>query len=309
MSPSALPSPHPSTQHASWPLNALCLALLFAFAACDDDEPPPSSDLAELSDQADADADALPELELQPDTELDQSVVDQSDLDQSELDLEPDDNDDQDELPPWQACNQGGHFIARIQGQVVDASGAPLAEARAQPCLRKEDDQLVCLRPEPTTADGHFVQSFDGLCVKQVTMRVMQPGQPRVTVYCNVDTPADNVLLDLDTPFVLHLATPPAALPPEGNPDAERQVDFASGARLDIVPTRLYTTTGGYDDLADLWLPASAQGLCFVEDTGVVSLFGFYPEADVDGQGYTFTLPNKTGLAANSAVDFYLLGG
>ncbi|MDX9722382.1 MAG: hypothetical protein RBU37_16680, partial [Myxococcota bacterium] len=42
---------------------------------------------------------------------------------------------------------------------------------------------------------------------------------------------------------------------------------------------------------------------------GVVSLFGFYPEADVDGQGYTFTLPNKTGLAANSAVDFYLLGG
>jgi len=47
---------------------------------------------------------------------------------------------------------------------------------------------------------------------------------------------------------------------------------------------------------------------CFAREVGVSRVYGFYPEADVDGE-FPLSIPNGDGLSPGTVVDMFVLGG
>lgn len=203
--------------------------------------------------------------------------------------------------------------IERATGKVIDESGQPLRAAQAQMCLRTADDRLLCLRPAATDSTGAFAIEVveEARCVKSVVMRALVADGDRATVYCPVALgTGGSTTLTIAQPLVLHRTRRATALPPEGDAKKSRVVRFADGVEIDVVPDELYASPPGYAGLAAVRLAPSAKGLCFVDQPQrYTAFYAFSPEADVEGAGFSFRLPNDSGASAGASVDLYLLGG
>ena len=207
------------------------------------------------------------------------------------------------------SCSAEYAYIAQVNGVVVDGDAAScVGAAKAQMCIRQVGGQLLCLRPEDTNGTGQFSIPVpeNARCMSSATMRVLEPGATRSTMYCHIELPTDSTVLNVTETIPLFPTQPASDLPPEGDATAERTVTFPGGLEIDIVPDNLFDAD--YEDLAAG--PVSEEGLCFVEGQGAVEqLYAFSPEGDVDGGGFKMRVPNSTGLAAGAKVDFHLLGG
>ena len=208
---------------------------------------------------------------------------------------------------------EGGTLISILQGTVTDPDGNPIQDARPQPCVRIPSGELLCLRPNPTGADGVFLQSvaFDAQCMVELTMRVVLPGSTDATTYCEIPLPSeDTASLNFDDPLVIFGTTPAATLPPLGTETSARAVVFDSGLELDVTPDQVEYSTGGYDDLSSVAVDPTSNGLCFLDaaDTSA-GLFAFYPEANITGAGFPVRVPNTAGLSAGAEVELFVLGG
>jgi hypothetical protein len=201
-------------------------------------------------------------------------------------------------------------WLAGAYGEVIDERGAPLAGVKVQLCLRlAPDGNLLCLSPADSGTDGSFAREIPetSRCVEHVAMRVLLPMTARPTTYCEVDLgAADDGLLGMQEPLVLYSATGPAALPPEGDPATPRAVNFAGGVELTVTPANI-VAPARYAELA-IGTLAGSDLPCFAQEAGVRRLFGFYPEAEVNGE-FAVRVPNADGLAPSTQVDLFVLGG
>ncbi len=212
-----------------------------------------------------------------------------------------------DSTPPV-ACPAS--FLAAATGAVMDQAGAPVPGARVQLCVRTAPGgALLCLRPPTTDAEGRFAIPVDtpsARCIEELTVRVRVPGQAAATTYCTVPpaTDADGVIaLDAALPFFRLTRPDGCALPPEGDPEAPRDVMLGEGVTLlGLRPAQL----DDYDELAAGAFPL--EGTCLAPPEGTVAAWGFAPEGAVEG-GVAFELENTTGLAPGTPVELHLVGG
>ena len=209
--------------------------------------------------------------------------------------------------------NCEGVWIERIEGRVVDESGAGIFEARAQACVRVPPTHtLLCLDPPLTEADGSYVIEVGGRarCAEGVAMRALKPGAPYGTTYCHVgvDGASDGVLA-LAEPAVLYATEPPASLPPLGDEATSRPVTFEDGLEIDVVPASLGFGVE-YEALGARRVPLEGELPCFARDVaGLEGLYVFADEGPVLDGGFGFRVPNTTGLSASTTVEFLVLGG
>ncbi len=260
----------------------------------------PEAEVVEVADLVEETGELPPDAaDLSETTELSE-VADAADADAAEaVDVPPD--------PP---CAAGGHFVEAIYGQVVDGAGQPVAGARAQPCLRREDGTLLCLRPEPTGADGAVAITYEGFCITELTLRVLLPNSSMSTAYCTVPLPSSGRQVQLAAPVVLHATEAPLSLPPLGDGAQARQVDFAGGFSLSLVPDQLDSDVAAYEDLAARRLDVAAAQLCTLPAGAPLAAIAFYPEADLLAPAQvTLRLNNPWGLAPAEQVSLHVLGG
>ncbi|MCB9535353.1 MAG: hypothetical protein H6704_03745 [Myxococcales bacterium] len=222
------------------------------------------------------------------------------------------------ETPPRDAACAADAWLTHLRGWIVDQDGRPIEGAKAQACVRRApDEQLNCLSPADTGADGVFTiavpEAGGNRCMRRLAVRTLAPGCGSATLYCRVDVPAPDAVdsvLRAPGPFTLVDTAPATELPPEGDPEATRTVVFADGLELDVTPGRLYAEGEGYVGLGAAAVAPDAQGLCFAADVADFSaLYAFYPEGDVEGAPFPVRLPNTAGLPAGAAVEFLTLGG
>ena len=204
-------------------------------------------------------------------------------------------------------------WTARFTGQVVDESGDAVAGAKAQLCIRvAPNDILRCLSPVDTDSTGAFVADVPETlrCTNEATLRALAPGADRATMYCHVEIDGRGPIVAIDPPLVLYSTVRATDLPAIGDSATERTVAFSDGLEVDVVPDQMFITGDGYDRLAASRLDDIAADLCFLDGTPVlVGLYAFSPEGDVSGDNFSVRIPNTTGLAAESSVSFYVLGG
>lgn len=208
-------------------------------------------------------------------------------------------------------CPPSARWLLSMSGRVIDPSGAPLPEARAQVCLRlAPNDQLICLRPGSATADGRFTVpiSEDARCVDEATMRVLVPSTHRATTYCHAELPPGVADVAVDAPYVLFPTVAAPNLPPVGNDREARDVTFADGLLLrDLVP---YDFFAEYAELAAARVDPASPGLCFLSGSPPLEqLWAFSPEGTISAPGVAVRIPNSTNLPAGTRVRLFVLGG
>lgn len=210
----------------------------------------------------------------------------------------------------------GFEWIAGLRGWVVDETGAPVAGAKAQFCVRTEPgNMLICLRPSDTDAEGVFTVSVpvEARCASSAAMRVLLPGADRATNYCHVDLTSledGSVVLHIEAPVVLFDTERAWAIPPEGDASTSRRVIFPDGLGIDVVPSQFFGSGDGYAGLAARRIPADTPGLCFLEGQPPPDgLYAFTPEGDVFEGQFPARFPNATGLAPGTEVTLSVLGG
>jgi len=206
-------------------------------------------------------------------------------------------------------CGDDHGFVSAVRGWAVAPGGEPLVQAKAQLCIHTSTRQFVCLTPSDTDAEGVYTVDVPEpyRCMDKAAMRVLLPRAGRATAYCQMDV-ASGPASRLYTPSVLPLATPAVDLPPEGDPDTKRPVTFDDGLVLQVTPSLYYSGSGSYDRLAGRHVPPDAVGLCGEAST-FDGLYAFYPEGEIEAPGFDVAIPNRTGLAAGTAVDLFVLGG
>ena len=208
------------------------------------------------------------------------------------------------------SCPSTAEWIVTVNGTITDPAGNPLPAGLGQVCARvAPGGMLICLRPEEANANGQFsiVVPDSARCVDEITMRVIEPGTNRSTMYCHVDLPAGGNELVVPDPLVLYPTTPAVSLPPPGDINASRTVAFADGLELDVVPFDFFSE---YSELAAAKVDVNTPGLCFLKDTPAFeSLYAFSPEGAIDGTGFDARIPNSTNLAPGTQVGIYILGG
>jgi len=203
-------------------------------------------------------------------------------------------------------------WIAVVHGQLVDESGAGLANAMAQLCVRTSGttSQLVCVRPATTEPDGRFgiVVPASARCLTRATMRALLPGGATAASYCEVTLTGQEGELTLPDPIVVVATRPATGLPALGDPAQQRTVTFEDGLEVEVVPERYYGSD--YSALAGRRVDPTATALCFIADTSEYSgIYAFSPEGDVHDTGFALRIPNTTSIAANTAIDLFVLGG
>lgn len=205
------------------------------------------------------------------------------------------------------ACT--GAWVVGVEGRVETPSGEGIAGARTQICVVPVGGELLCLAPPTTDASGAFqaaVAEPSARCAARMTLRVLLPGSINATSYCELELAPSDGVLTLADPIVVFPVERPACLPPEGDETEPRTITLADGLELvDLRPEQ----TNDYDELAagrhDL------SGHCLLARApagGFLGAYGFRPEVDVLG-GVAVRIPNTTGLAPDTSVDLYVLGG
>jgi len=143
--------------------------------------------------------------------------------------------------------------------------------------------------------------------MNRAAMRVLAPNANMSTAYCKMPLDPDEPDLQLSDTFVLHPTTVVPNLPDEGDRQAVRTITFAEGLELDFTPQDYFGFP--YANLASTKIAPDANGLCFVDSSNnLEALFAFSPEGDVRGK-FPMRVSNSTGLAPNTVVDLYILGG
>jgi hypothetical protein len=200
-----------------------------------------------------------------------------------------------------------GAWVVGVRGRVETPSGTGIAGARTQICVVPVGGSLLCLVPPTTDASGAFeavVTDLSARCVERLTMRVLLPGSPNATTYCEIELDPVDGVIDLESPFVLFPVERPVCLPRES--EEPRTIALADGLELvDLSPEQI-------DDYEAL---AASQheltGSCTLSrapEGGFLRSYGFRPESDVEN-GVLVRLPNSAGLDPGARVDLYLLGG
>jgi len=65
-----------------------------------------------------------------------------------------------------------------------------------------------------------------------------------------------------------------------------------------------------YEELAATRLAPTTDGLCFLDaPESLEAVYAFSPEGDLKESTAALRIPNSTGLAADTVVDLYVLGG
>ena len=226
------------------------------------------------------------------------------------------------------ACPMEAAWITTVSGKVTDDMGGPLQGAWAQLCLIACESDMstgawdcsstisVCLPPADSVADGTFevLVPEANRCLLEMTMRNLQFGEDRATMYCHLDVENAESAYNVDESLVLYPTVPAPNLPAEGDKDMTREVEFASGLALSLAPNNYY---GDYSLLAAA--PVSPENLCFVDDPSTVdALYAFSPEgtAAVDFSNNSIKeISVKVPVPANSMASpgdkykLYVLGG
>lgn len=191
-------------------------------------------------------------------------------------------------------------WIAGIAGRVVDEHGAPIPDARAQPCMQLAGtDRRLCLAPGTSDAHGRFAIEVlaEARCVDEVAMRVILPNEPRSTSYCPIALAPDDGVLTLDAPFTLFATAAPSAR------GARTTFD---GAELDVRADDL--DPGALDALTARVLDgdALARTCPGADHAGFELALTFAPETPVYESGAPFRI---TRALSGDRFEVLVLGG
>lgn len=213
------------------------------------------------------------------------------------------------------ACTDaGGQSVRYLTGTVTDANGCPVGCAKAQICVEvATTGQYLCLRPENTDSTGRFEVNLSGdyECLSRGALRIFHSSESVAPMYPRVSLDGTSAHVSFDEAFVLHHTDAPTSLPTASDNDASYVVEFAGGLEMDITPSQMSAGTSKYANLSSIYVPSTdASSLVFLDDASTYEgFYGFSPEGDVIGGGFTVRIPNTTNLAAGAAVDLYALGG
>jgi len=226
--------------------------------------------------------------------------------------------------PERDAACTNNPWIWKITGTIQDGSDQALAGAIVQICVTPAVGEMICQRPERSDDSGTFeiIVNIDYMCVKSVVMRSLGVDNKSTTYYLDLELPelvnGDNdPVFTISPSIVLHdtaAATVPTIADPFSNTETYT-ISFADGLEMDIQPSTFYGQTSTIDDLRSVRVAADSGGLEFADSaTDFEAFYGFWPEADVNNTNggpsvYPVRIPNSTGLANGTAVDFYVLGG
>ena len=202
----------------------------------------------------------------------------------------------------------GGTYIETIAGTIQNQDGNPLEGAFAQMCLRTVDN-FICLSPEMSDMRGRYTVAIpeEARCLRQVTLRSLVPGDPKVTSYCLVDIEGAGELLQIPGAITLFDTEAPTTLPPVGDDTQVRTVEFSDGVQIDIIPDSFF---GDYTALSSAQIDPNDPSICFLPDNhGIQRMWGFYPEGNVIRGDMPVRIPNDLGLNAGETVPLYVLGG
>lgn len=206
---------------------------------------------------------------------------------------------------PDPACT--GEWVAAVTGRIVDESGAGVAEAVPQMCVRLGDGTLNCLAPSPAREDGYFARIIDedSRCMSVLNFRAFLPGSSFGTTYCHSDLQVEDGILSIPDPLILYEVEPAAALPPEGDPEAPRTVTVADGLEIDARPAPMF---GTYEGLGGTRIDETT---CF-SGAGLDGLYALTPESGTfrfgtEEVGFPVRIP--TTLPDGTTVDLLVLGG
>ncbi len=216
-------------------------------------------------------------------------------------------------VPGQKPAECGAEWVTALRGYVLAPGGAPVEGAKGQLCVHLyPSDNLLCLQPGTTGADGIFTVEVpeNARCITKAALRVLKPGVGKATMYCEVDVVGTEPVVVIDTPLVVFQTRRALDLPPEGDELMSRAVRFDDGLVLDFTPDLYYSGGGIYDDLGGRRVDPAAPGLCFFgAEDAPAGLYALYPEGQIDAPGFPVHVPNTTGLAAGSKVEFFVLGG
>lgn len=198
-------------------------------------------------------------------------------------------------------------WVAAVTGRIVDESGAGVALAVPQMCVRNGDGTLNCLAPEPARDDGYFARIIDAesRCMSVLNFRAFLPNGSFGTTYCQSDLMVQDGILSVPDPLVLYEVAPAAELPPEGDPEAPRTVTLADGLEIDARPAPMF---GTYEDLGGTRIDETT---CF-SGSDLDGLYALTPETATfrlgsEEVGFPVRIP--TTLAEGTTVDLFVLGG
>ena len=211
------------------------------------------------------------------------------------------------DLSPNPAC--AARYVVGLRGQIEELDGTPIEGARPQLCARvSPDDNLVCLVPPMSEADGRFtiVVPEEVRCLARGALRMIAPGRSLATTYCPLELPGAATVVELGEAFALQPVRPAIALPTRGEGSQPREVSFEGGLTLTLAPDDL-SLSDAYEALEGAPVPVDPAP-CFAQGQALDGLVAFRPEVDIAG-GAALRIPNDAGLAPGAVVDLFVLGG
>jgi len=213
-------------------------------------------------------------------------------------------------------CPMSASWITTVSGNVTDEMDSPVENAWAQLCLVTHSGTAVCLSPEDTLADGSFeiLVPVENRCLVEMTMRNLVLDQNRATMYCHLGLGSAQSAYQVTESLKLYPTVAATMIPPEGNKEMVRAVEFSDGMSISLAPKYFY---GEYEQLAAATVDPS--DLCFVDNPSTISvLYAFSPEgtAGVDFMNDTIReisinipVPTNSMASAGDKFDLYVLGG
>ncbi|MEQ9502514.1 MAG: hypothetical protein RIT81_36925 [Deltaproteobacteria bacterium] len=208
---------------------------------------------------------------------------------------------------PDQACNgTAGTWTVTVSGRVNDPQGNPADGAGVNICLTDaRNDQSTCLIPRPVCADGRYEvlvpESFR--CATHMVARAFSTGDNTAFTYCDITAGAAR--LEVTEPVSLFETIRVPDLE-EGDPLVEQTVTFDDGLEMDVVPDDF---PAPFEELGAVRVQQSEVCTLAGSPTTYEGIYAFSPETDLNSVTFPIRIPNTTGLAANSSVRLYVLGG
>lgn len=210
------------------------------------------------------------------------------------------------------SCPAAAEWIARVEGRIVDGQGQASIGAKAQLCIRTvPGDQLLCLRPVDSGADGQFAVTVPQVakCMDKATMRFLRVLEDTAASYCHIDISGGAFTAVIPDDLRIYSTMRASVIPPEGNATMVRTVEFADGLEIDIIPDEYFPGSGVYGDLAATPVDLAAGDDCgLAGESTFDGAYALSPEGDINGRAVV-RMPNVRQLPANSEVSVYVLGG
>lgn len=195
-------------------------------------------------------------------------------------------------------------YTAALTGRIVDGDGQAVEGGRAQLCIHRADGNFVCLSPALSEASGWWVRPVEeeNRCIERIALRATSPDANFATTYCPVELALEDGIHEHPFDIVLY-ALDEVAVPPVGDETSPREVTVGDGLVLtNIVPERFF---GRYEEIG----ATRVEDPCFAEGMNLDGVYALGPEALPSEEGFNVRVPNTTGLADGSRVEFLILGG